>query len=390
MTRINQLSQEFQNTIDNILLGNTIDPLVLLELYNYVQNQFFETNPGFITSNWNWNTSTVNGKEVDGNLLPLIGPSTIVDQVIDGKRLVANLGTRKAGTRVGVHVHESGGATFVIAGKGAITDSVEGYADTFNPVGNYYFMPYNTPMSAANLTEDDVVLLDLFFFPVDQTAITILEPDYPSYDPPQYFYDAVFIEPSVIEQLVNSNNLDIKGRQFEVLGNVKNMRSININFESIQESSLINSSLTTAGSGTLESNSLFLSQAQNLNGVYFNSAAGNDKIIGSSFNDFIRGGSGNDFINSLDGNDIIRGGSGADIIYGGGGADTFLYTLDQIDNSVDQIKDFDQAGGDMLVIQDGIDVNIDQNSIFLAYSGFTVEVEIGEDLDFSDIIIYAG
>ena len=390
MSRINKLSQEFQNNIDNILLGNPIDPLVLLELYNYVQNQFFETNPGFITSNWNWNTSTVNGKEVDGNLLPLIGPSIIVDQVIDGKRLVANLGTRKAGTRVGVHVHESGGATFVIAGKGAITDSVEGYADTFNPVGNYYFMPYNTPMSAANLTEDDVVLLDLFFFPVDQTAITILEPDYPSYDPPQYFYDAVFIEPSVIEQLVNSNNLDIKGRQFEVLGNVKNMRSININFESIQESSLINSSLTTAGSGTLESNSLFLSQAQNLNGVYFNSAAGNDKIIGSSFNDFIRGGSGNDFINSLDGNDIIRGGSGADIIYGGGGADTFLYTLDQIDNSVDQIKDFDQAGGDMLVIQDGIDVNIDQNSIFLAYSGFTVEVEIGEDLDFSDKIIYAG
>ena len=390
MTRINQLSQEFQNTIDNILLGSTIDPLVLLELYNYVQNQFFETNPGFITSNWNWNTSTVNGKEVDGNLLPLIGPSTIVDQVIDGKRLVANLGTRKECTRVGVHVHESGGATFVIAGKGAITDSVEGYAGSSNPVGNYYFMPYNTPMSAANLTEDDVVLLDLFFFPVDQTAITILEPDYPSYDPPQYFYDAVFIEPSVIEQLVNSNNLDIKGRQFEVLGNVKNMRSININFESIQESSLINSSLTTAGSGTLESNSLFLSQAQNLNGVYFNSAAGNDKIIGSSFNDFIRGGSGNDFINSLDGNDIIRGGSGADIIYGGGGADTFLYTLDQIDNSVDQIKDFDQAGGDMLVIQDGIDVNIDQNSIFLAYSGFTVEVEIGEDLDFSDIIIYAG
>ncbi len=61
--------------------------------------------------------------------MPLVNSSTIVDQVIDGKRLVANLGTRKAGTRVGVHVHESGGATFVIAGKGAITDSVEGYAE---------------------------------------------------------------------------------------------------------------------------------------------------------------------------------------------------------------------------------------------------------------------
>ena len=389
MSRISDLSQEFQNTIDNILLGNPIDPLVLLELYTFAQNQFFETNPGFITSNWNWNTSTVNGKDVDGNLLPLVNSSTIVDQVIDGKRLVANLGTRKAGTRVGVHVHESGGATFVVAGKGAITDSVEGYADTFNPVGNYYFMPYNTPMSAANLSEDDVVLLDVFFFPVDQTAITILEPDYPSYDPPQYFYDAVFIAPSYIEQFVNSNNLDIKGKQFEVLGNVKNMRSTNINFESVQDSSLINSSLTTAGSGTLESNSLFLSQAQELNGIYFNSAAGNDKIIGSLFNDFIRGGSGNDFINSLDGNDIIRGGSGADVIYGGGGADTFLYTFDQIDNSVDKIKDFDQASGDMLIIQDGIDVLIDQNAIFLTYSGFTVQVEIGDDWNSSGIIAYA-
>jgi Ca2+-binding RTX toxin-like protein len=388
MSRISDLSQEFLNSIDNILLGNSIDPLFLLELYNYAQNQFFETNPGIITSNWNWNTSTVNGKDVVGNLLPLVNTSTIVDQVIDGKRLVANLGTRKAGTRVGVHVHQSGGATFVIAGKGAITDSVEGYADTYNPLGNYYFMPYNTPMSAANLSEDDVVLLDVFFFPVDQTAITILEPDYPSYDPPQHFYDAVFVEPSFIEQIVNSNNLDIKGKQFEGLGNIKNMRSTNINFDSIQDSSLINSSLTTVDSGNLESNSLFLSQAKELNGIYFNSASGNDKIIGSLFNDFIRGGSGNDFIKSLDGKDIIRGGSGADVIYGGGGADTFLYTFDQIDNSVDQIKDFDQTSGNMLVIQDGIDVVIDQNSIFLTYSGFKVKVEIGNDSNSSDIIAY--
>lgn len=138
MSKISDLSQVIQNTIDKILLGNPIDPLFLPELYNYAQDQFFETDPGFITSNWNWNTSTVNGKDVDGNLLPLVNPSTIVDRVIDGKRLVANLGNRKAGTRVGVHVRESGGATFVIAGKSAITNSVEGYADTYNPVENYY------------------------------------------------------------------------------------------------------------------------------------------------------------------------------------------------------------------------------------------------------------
>ena len=33
----------------------------------------------------------------------------------------------------------------------------------------------------------------VFFFPVDKTAITIIEPNYPSYDPTQYFYNAVFI-----------------------------------------------------------------------------------------------------------------------------------------------------------------------------------------------------
>ena len=49
MSKISDLSQEFQNTIDNILIGNPIDPLVLLELYNYAQDQFFESNPGFIT-----------------------------------------------------------------------------------------------------------------------------------------------------------------------------------------------------------------------------------------------------------------------------------------------------------------------------------------------------
>ena len=107
------------------------------------------------------------------------------------------------------------------------------------------------------------------------------------------------------------------------------------------------------------------------------------------FNDFIRVGSGNNFINSLDGYDIIRGGSGSDVIYAGGGADVFFYTFDQIDNSVVQTKDFDQACGDMLVIQDGINVMIDQNSIFLAYSGLTVQVEIGDDCNSSGIIAYA-
>ena len=42
-------------------------------------------------------------------------------------------------------------------------------------------MPSNVPMSAANLTEHDVMLLDLFVVKAGTPAITIIEPGYPGY-----------------------------------------------------------------------------------------------------------------------------------------------------------------------------------------------------------------
>ncbi len=133
MTQITDLSPKFQDLINNILLDKEIKSEILLELYEFVENQFFENNPDFVTSNWNWDTNTVNGNEIEGRLIGLENPETIIDQEIDGKKLIATKGTRKAGTRVGVHVHESGGATFVIGGQGAITDIVEEYPISFNP-----------------------------------------------------------------------------------------------------------------------------------------------------------------------------------------------------------------------------------------------------------------
>ncbi len=276
----------------------------------------------------------------------------------------------------------------MIGGQGAITDFVEEYPISFNPKGSFYYMPYNTPMTAANLSTEDVILLDVFFHPVDQTAITILEPGYPSYDPPQYFYEAAFIAPGLAEQSISETNIDLKEKQFEVLGNVKNMRSTNISFELVEDSDFIDSSMTTAGNGTLASNALFLDIVQELNGIYFNSAAGNDSITGSFRNDFIRGGSGDDIITSLDGDDLIRGGSGADLIYGGSGADIFLYTFDQIDNSTDEIMDFDESSGDMLVVQNGIDIDFENNFVILNYSGFITRVDIGFDSGSLDSIMF--
>ena len=389
MASIINLKQEFQNLIADILAGKAVDPQQILELYKFSESQFFEENPGFITSNWNWDTNTVNGNEVQGSLLPLQNNRSIINEIIDGQRLVANLGVRKAGTRVGVHVHEAGGATFVVGGEGAITDFVEGFENTFNPVGNYYFMPYNTPMSATNLSDKDVVLLDIFYVPLDQTEITILEPGYPMYSPPSYFNEAAFVTPSFTEQLINGSNYAIAQKQFEIIGDVKNLRSININFSTIENSDTINIDQSTAGGGTITSNALFLEQAQKLNGIYFNSAAGNDKIIGSQSNDFIRAGSGDDFIDAKEGNDLIRGGSGQDIMSGGLGADLFLYTFDQIDNSLDIIKDFNQSSGDKLVVETGINVEADSGFIVLNYLEFEVKVDIGNDWNAENIIEYA-
>lgn len=389
MASIINLKQEFQNLIADILAGKAVDPQQILELYKFSESQFFEKNPGFITSNWNWDTNTVNGNEVQGSLLPLQNNRSIINEIIDGQRLVANLGVRKAGTRVGVHVHEAGGATFVVGGEGAITDFVEGFENTFNPVGNYYFMPYNTPMSATNLSDKDVVLLDIFYVPLDQTEITILEPGYPMYSPPSYFNEAAFVTPSFTEQLINGSNYAIAQKQFEIIGDVKNLRSININFSTIENSDTINIDQSTAGGGTITSNALFLEQGQKLNGIYFNSAAGNDKIIGSQSNDFIRAGSGDDFIDAKEGNDLIRGGSGQDIMSGGLGADLFLYTFDQIDNSLDIIKDFNQSSGDKLVVETGINVEADSGFIVLNYLEFEVKVDIGNDWNAENIIEYA-
>lgn len=86
----------------------------------------------------------------------------------------------------------------------------------------------------------------------------------------------------------------------------------------------------------------------------------NFQVIGSYADDALRGGDGTDFLEGIDGNDVLDGrggndelygGSGADILTGGAGADTFTYGPDTYSGTgVDEINDFDPAGGDVLRI----------------------------------------
>ncbi|WP_421694571.1 cupin domain-containing protein [Aestuariivirga sp.] len=124
--------------------------------------------------------TTINGAVPPGALLPLQNTATMLDTVdAEDKRLFITMGTRKAGTRVGIHVHKHGGHTCVLSGE--ITDFVEGREPMKWPAGTCYYMPPGVPMSAANLGTVDALLIDTFNLPRGEDYITILEPGYPGY-----------------------------------------------------------------------------------------------------------------------------------------------------------------------------------------------------------------
>ncbi|MEE2797713.1 MAG: cupin domain-containing protein [Planctomycetota bacterium] len=126
--------------------------------------------------------------EINGQTLP--GEMKALQNVIDlvppgyidsfGREVVIHRGIREAGTRVGIHIHEYGGYTLVLSGT--ITDYVQGMEPMTHGPGDWYYMPPDTPMSAANLGTEDAELIDIFFVPPGQPSITIIEPGWPSDD----------------------------------------------------------------------------------------------------------------------------------------------------------------------------------------------------------------
>jgi quercetin dioxygenase-like cupin family protein len=129
------------------------------------------------TPHWKYPITTINGATPPGKLQTLVNTSTMLDtKQSDGLRLLVTKGTRLAGTRVAIHVHEYGGHTCVLSGE--ITDFVEGKASGHYPAGTCYYMPAYTPMSASNLGKEDAVLIDTFVLPFGAPPITIMEPGY--------------------------------------------------------------------------------------------------------------------------------------------------------------------------------------------------------------------
>lgn len=115
---------------------------------------------------------------------------------------------------------------------------------------------------------------------------------------------------------------------------------------------------------------------------HMDGGSGDDTLYGDNFvygvpqggnpgNDYMIGGSGNDMLFGQDGTDTLRGGTGRDTLTGGAGGDRFLFDTADLEvgwhqvfprtyayrnNSVDTIKDFDAAGGDILDVASVLDV----------------------------------
>ena len=91
---------------------------------------------------------------------------------------------------------------------------------------------------------------------------------------------------------------------------------------------------------------------ENLQGSRYNDVlvgdSGNNRIWGHNGNDSIWAGNGNDILIGQNGDDRLFSGKGSDNLYGGNGADSFMFRATDINDGIDQIRDFDLSEGDVL------------------------------------------
>lgn len=179
MSLISDLTRREQRTVARLVKGKDVAVDRITGLFESIKQDFYEENPDATGIDWKLGTATINGSVPPGRPFPVQSEKELVDEITGDQQVRVFLGTRKGGTRAGIHVHESGGVTFVVGGKGRVTDFIEGFPAAKYPVGSYYFMPSNIPMTAANLTDKDVRLMDVFVTPVGQPFITFIEPGYP-------------------------------------------------------------------------------------------------------------------------------------------------------------------------------------------------------------------
>ena len=173
--------------------------------------------------------------------------------------------------------------------------------------------------------------------------------------------DGFEVDPGAGTINVDNSEIGTYPPAFSVVGGSQGNASVSISFEAVakQESALdpeIQTQIGNIGSAAPSS------EALDIRGVYFNSAAGDDLITGSAHGDFLRGGGGDDNINCGAGDDLVRIGAGDDRLTLGAGLDILYLTADQLQGSENILTDFD-SNEDKLLIEAGLEPYISISDI---------------------------
>lgn len=93
--------------------------------------------------------------------------SDLIMQIDNGiyRRALAFKTTRKQGTRAYIHEHQYSGTTFVL--KGEVTIFMDGSEPKKFLAGEAYFMPSGHSMAAANIGNEEAIMIDSFILPID-------------------------------------------------------------------------------------------------------------------------------------------------------------------------------------------------------------------------------
>ena len=180
---ISDLSKKNQRTIKRLWKQKPVFVDAITGLHDAIEGRFYREHPDFVSPGWSKPTYEVNGLVPEGKLGALANPKELLLESFGDQEIHVEKGTRVKGTRTGIHVHERGGITLVMRGKGSITDAIQGEPNSRYSKGEFYYMPANTPMAAANLTDYNVTLMDLFITPMGSPTMTVIEPGYPGYSP---------------------------------------------------------------------------------------------------------------------------------------------------------------------------------------------------------------
>ena len=93
--------------------------------------------------------------------------SDLILQIGNGiyRRALVIKTTRMQGTRAYIHDHQYSGTTFVL--KGEVTIFMDGSEPKKFLAGEAYFMPSGHSMAAANIGNEEAIMIDSFILPID-------------------------------------------------------------------------------------------------------------------------------------------------------------------------------------------------------------------------------